>query len=81
MSAKRKPRAAHEIPVDCSIGTCPECGKQTFKTRKAAKRALNAIHPGSGMSVYPCGDGYHYGHLSARVKSGDVDRRDLRGQS
>ncbi|QOR55345.1 MAG: hypothetical protein SHS37scaffold537_43 [Phage 68_12] len=76
--SKRKARPAHEVPVDCSIGTCPRCGKQAFKTRKAAKRAMRAIHQDRRLSVYPCGDVYHYGHLSARVKSGDTDRRDLR---
>lgn len=79
MSAQRKPRPAHEVPVNCSIGTCPRCGKQLFKTRKAAKKAMHAIHQGAhGLSVYGCGDGYHYGHLAPQVKKGDVDRRDLR---
>lgn len=62
------------------IGTCPNCLKKCWRNKKAAKQALQNIHPAAGMSVYPCphGNGYHYGHLSARVKSGDVDRRDLR---
>jgi len=42
-----------------------------------SKRAMRAIHQDRRLS-YPCGDVYHYGHLSARVKSGDTDRRDLR---
>lgn len=82
MSHRRKARPDRnkEVRIGLDVGTCPTCLKKTWRTRKLAKRALQQAHPGSGLSVYPCPtrNGYHYGHLSARVKHGDTDRRDLR---
>jgi hypothetical protein len=54
-------------PVDenRSIGRCEPCDRSSFLSRKAARRAMKANHPGDAhMSAYPCPaqDVWHYGH-------------------
>ncbi|MGH3933500.1 MAG: hypothetical protein ACRDS1_00710 [Pseudonocardiaceae bacterium] len=45
---------------------CERCGKWSYRTRKAARRAARTLHPDdSGLQAYQCphGDGlHHYGH-------------------
>ena len=53
------PRDNHIHPV----GTCSECGKFSFGSRKAAKSAAKRNHPNEHLSVYLCGTYWHYGHL------------------
>lgn len=54
-----------------SVGTCQECGKQCFVSRKAARRYMKHWNPPRGryqyMSVYKCGDYWHYGHTPYEV--------------
>ena len=55
--------------------TCPECGKHAFQTRAEAKATMRRAHPGDGLlSVYRCGDVYHYGHLGYGVRRGWTPR-------
>ena len=56
--------------------TCPDCGKRTYITRRDAKRACRNYLPGDHVNAYPScdGNGWHAGHLPARVLSGHVDR-------
>ena len=58
--------------------TC-ECGKRSFRTRGEAKAVAKRAHPSERLSVYRCGDGYHYGHLPANVRAGRVTRELLYG--
>lgn len=57
-----------------TIGRCWECGKQSFKDRKTAKRAAQIVHPGEQMRAYRCGDAFHLGHLDERIVHGDKSR-------
>jgi uncharacterized OB-fold protein len=43
-------------------GRCPDCGKLMFATRKAAKVNARRNHKDEQMSIYRCGDYWHYGH-------------------
>jgi hypothetical protein len=45
------------LPV--AVGSCPACGKHSYSTRAAAKRAARAIHPGERLRAYRCGTYWH----------------------
>lgn len=49
------------------IGTCPDCGKWCWTSKKIAKAAAKRNHPGEHLSAYPCGRWWHYGHLDYPV--------------
>jgi hypothetical protein len=53
------------------------CGKKQYSTRKSAKRAAKKAFPAEHLSAYPCGNGWHIGHLPGRVIAGDKDRNDI----
>lgn len=55
---------------------CTDCGKQGYFTRREAKAAAKAVHPGDTLSVYRCpGSGYwHYGHLPNVARHGQMRR-------
>lgn len=62
---------------DCSLSMsrfarCSTCGKWCYPTRKAARRAARAFHPGHPMRAYQCGDWWHYGHKPAWLIRGEV---------
>ena len=57
------------------VGTCHTCGKLCFLTRKDARMYLRKSFPGEKMSIYPCGDYYHFGHTPWGIKRGITDRR------
>lgn len=46
------------------VGKCDTCGKNRFVTRAMARAAARDLHPGDPMSVYRCGNYFHYGHNS-----------------
>ena len=75
MSNKHRPRG--EITNPSHIGTCPDCGKARWRTRRQAVQAAQRIYPGQHMSPYQCGDFWHLGHLPRIVRSGDLARDDL----
>lgn len=59
------------------LGTCPDCGKWRYKSRKAARSANRAFHPDDTMSVYECGNYWHYGHPPVdRWRGGDGRERE-----
>lgn len=62
-------------PRLASCGACPECGKQCYLTRKAARRKASIVHPGESFTVYRCGVYFHYGTPSPRVMRGAEPRR------
>lgn len=66
--------------ADGRIGTCSSCGKQSYRTRKEAKRAFARIFPGEKLSAYQCGTVWHYGHLSVVVRKGKTSRDALRAR-
>lgn len=57
------------------IGDCPTCGKNRFRTRKAARRFIKARHQGEQMYVYSCGEFFHIGHKIQAVVRGESTRR------
>ena len=59
-----------------SVGRCSECGKQCFRSRKAAKRHVAKLFPGDRMSIYTCGEFFHFGHTPYSVKNSMVSRND-----
>jgi len=51
-----------------SIGSCPRCGKTSFRSRKAARAAARSFHPGEHKRIYRCVDErWHYGRLDSAV--------------
>lgn len=54
-------------------GRCPDCGKQRFPTRKAAKEAARARFPGEALRANRCGAFWHMGHTPRWVKRGDKE--------
>ena len=67
---KRRVRRNPHWAVARHFGQCPDCGKLTYSTRRAAKTAARAAHPGTPMRVYQCGDYWHYGNTPGWVKRG-----------
>lgn len=59
--------------------TC-ECGKRGYMSKKDAKAASKALHPGSGNHVYACESSglWHFGHLPVAVLNRGMDRSTLR---
>lgn len=57
-------------------GTCLDCGKQVWATRKDARRAARRYHPSENLHPYPCpaGNAYHIGHLRPAVIRGHLTR-------
>jgi len=53
-----------------SIGTCPQCGKQSYLSRAQAKTAGRTINPAAHLSAYQCGEYWHFGKLSSTVARG-----------
>lgn len=69
--------------------TCAYCGKQCFSSRKLARDAAKARHPGHHLSAYQCKDApeyvdlgkhWHFGHLSTRVVEGKKPRYEVGGK-
>ena len=55
------------------VGTCIQCGKVNFRTRKEARAAKRAIHPGEKMDTYQCfNDVWHYGHTDMWLPAGSL---------
>ena len=53
------------------VGTCPDCRKYQFETRRAARRAARSLYPGDVMRAYQCGQWWHIGHTPAAVRRGE----------
>ena len=54
-----------------AVGTCPNCGKVQYPTRRAARKAARELHPGEpGLRAYPCGAYWHFGHMPAAQRHG-----------
>lgn len=58
------------------IGVCPDTGKRKYGSKKQAKRAARANHPGEHMNAWQCQacGHYHLGHLPRTVLQGRVPR-------
>lgn len=59
-------------------GTCHECDKELYRSRREAKRQAKKNHPDKVLDAYYCpfGNGYHYGNLPEGGR--DVARKILR---
>lgn len=66
------------INFKSGYGTCQECGKELYRTRKEAKRHAKRNHPNKVLDAYYCpfGNGYHYGNLPEGGR--DVARKILK---
>lgn len=58
-----------------SAGTCPDCGKRRWLTRKDARKAMRRMHDKT-LQVYQCGDYWHLGHPPGR----GIPRAVMRGR-
>lgn len=71
---QHKARAGYQkLQRDLAMGyvrICPECGKRCYRSRKAAKQAMRELQSGDQMSVYPCGEFWHFGHTPYGVLRG-----------
>ncbi|GAA0853304.1 hypothetical protein GCM10009525_82660 [Streptosporangium amethystogenes subsp. fukuiense] len=57
-------------PLSLQIGTCTTCGKKSYETRSAAKRAGRALHPDACMRAYQCGVFWHLTSSPRRQQGG-----------
>ena len=51
--------------VRAAVAECETCGKKSYTSRKAARRAWRAFHPEGSLNVYRCPawpDYWHLGH-------------------
>lgn len=53
-----QPEKHHRGRGEATI-TCPTCGKVSFPTRQAAKRAGRQLYPDTLMRAYRCGRWFH----------------------
>jgi hypothetical protein len=64
-------------------GACPDCGKQSYGSKRVAKSVARQHLPGERrLSPYRCpyGWGWHFGHLAEPVVRGEIDRQALYGR-
>lgn len=61
------------------VGRCPECGKQRYYSKRAAKTFARRVFPGEVFSYYVCGGFWHFGHLPPFVRNGSTPRSVLGG--
>ncbi len=47
--------------ANLQLGPCVACGKQRYKSRRAARKASKDLHPDARMQAYQCGDYWHIG--------------------
>lgn len=45
---------------------CPACGKQSYLSRRAARRAARTLYPGRRLRTYPCTGRFHLTSWNAR---------------
>lgn len=84
MFVRERHRSADRPDSDLGGALCSACGKKTWRSRKAARRAARRAHPGRAglLDEYPCpagtpsgdGVGWHYGHLRQAVRAGSAAR-------
>lgn len=61
----------HETrPRNLAVGICPVCGKRSYTSRRAARRAARALHPAAVLRAYRCGQHWHVGHNPPWLKRG-----------
>jgi hypothetical protein len=58
------------MSLPAHVGKCVTCGKLRFKSRKAAKKYVILRFPNDRMSVYRCGNYFHFGHTPRAVNKG-----------
>lgn len=64
-------RPVNISPFSLSFAVCERSGKRCFASRKDARRAARAIHPGAVLRAYQCESHWHYGNSPEWVKRGD----------
>lgn len=72
-------RAREQLEQHPLAEPCPECGKHRYLTRKAA-RAARKRHKKETLSVYLCGDYWHYGHTPWQIRRGVQARSNTLGE-
>lgn len=54
-----------------ATGTCLDCGKRAYLSRRDAKQAARALHPDVALRPYQCGRWWHVGRTRDWVRRGD----------
>jgi hypothetical protein len=62
------------VPYVSPVGTCEECGKLKFTSRKLTRKYMHKRFPNQKFSVYRCGAYFHFGHTPWRVREGKKAR-------
>ena len=65
----KKPSAVSNRPRNRWVAACLNCGKHGFRTRSDARAAAKDLWPGDPMSVYKCGELFHYGHNERKYEA------------
>jgi hypothetical protein len=81
----KPPRRVARTPLfseDRPLGRCPDCGKLTFTSRQAAKRAARQQerHGVVVSRVYKCGQWWHWTSQSTAAATAYRDYEAQRGQ-
>lgn len=59
------------------VGTCSECGKQSYTSKRNAKNAAKALYPGQHKAPYECNGYWHYGSPPQAAMAGMMGRREV----
>ncbi|MFJ4365124.1 hypothetical protein ACIP4S_13330 [Streptomyces chartreusis] len=46
-------------PAFLTVGSCPECGRACYISRRLANRAAKGMFPGAHHQAIPCGQYWH----------------------
>lgn len=57
------------MPYANPMGKCERCGKQKFKSKKAARNYSRWAFPKDRVTIYICGGFFHFGHSDRLAKS------------
>lgn len=61
---------------------CPTTGKRMWSSRRQVKLTARRVNPGEHMSAYRCPacDWWHIGHMPNAVRTGDLDRAEIKSR-
>lgn len=54
-------------PTTLTVGTCPDCGKACYTSRRMARRAARGMFPGTHHRAVPCGQYWHIERVRGEV--------------
>lgn len=62
------------------VGICDKHGKRCYLNKKEAKKAKRQHPRGHELSVYPCENWWHLGHLPKAIINGSASRDTIRSK-